>query len=248
MKAITEQGGREAPIKAEELLAQLKANADPAKAEHSKRFFKTAPGQYGEGDVFLGLTVPQVREISRQGRGMAIAEMERLLANPYHEARLCALQVMVDAFRRARKDESYRGEIIASYLRNYEHINNWDLVDLSVSILGEWLWDKDRSLLYESARSKNMWQRRMAMVSTMVFIKRDDLDDALAIARILLSDKQDLTHKAVGWMLREVGKRDVARLEEFLRFYYSKIPRTTLRYAIERFPEDARKAWLHYKG
>ena len=222
--------------------AVLQSRANPRQAEHHLRFFKTGPGEYGEGDKFLGLTVPQVRAVSKLGAGIALDEVRCLLDSPWHEVRLCALQILVLQFRRA--DEKQREHIVSLYLQRAERINNWDLVDLSVNILGEWYSGRDRTKLYELARSSSLWERRMAMVATHVFIKRGDIADALRIAEILLSDAHDLTHKAVGWMLREVGKQDMSALKRFLAEHYRRLPRTTLRYAIEKFPEDERRAWL----
>ena len=229
-------------IDAAAITAVLQDKASPRQAEHHLRFFKTGPGEYGEGDQFLGLTVPQVREVSKRGLKTSLEEIARLLDSPWHEVRLCALQILVLQFRKA--DEEYRESIIKLYLQRTERINNWDLVDLSVSILGEWYSGRDRAKLYELALSSSLWERRMAMVATHVFIKRGDVEDALRIAEILLSDHHDLTHKAVGWMLREVGKQDMPALKWFLTEHYPRLPRTSLRYAIEKFPEDERRVWL----
>ena len=227
---------------ADGIAAALQAQANPRQAEHHLRFFKTGPGEYGEGDCFLGLTVPQVRSVSKRCGGVNLEEIRRLLDSPWHEVRLCALQIMVLQFRKA--GEAERERIVSLYLERTERINNWDLVDLSVSILGEWYSGRDRAELYELAYSRNLWERRMAIVSTHVFIKRGDIGDTLRIAGILLSDPHDLTHKAVGWMLREVGKQDITALKSFLAEHYAMLPRTALRYAIEKFPEDERRAWL----
>lgn len=228
-----------APLAVTEALLAL---ADPRQAAHHRRFFKTGPGEYGEGDKFLGLTVPQVRSIAKRCRELDLNGIRQLLGSPWHEVRLCALQIMVMQFRKG--DEMQKAGIAELYLQSTEHINNWDLVDLSVNILGEWYLDKVRAPLYRLAYSASLWERRMAMVATHVFIKNGEFRDALAIAEILLSDRHDLTHKAVGWMLREVGKKDIAALKVFLAQHYRSLPRTSLRYAIERFPETERLAWL----
>ncbi|MBQ7567891.1 DNA alkylation repair protein [bacterium] len=222
--------------------AVLISQKNAKQAEHHLRFFKTAPGEYGAGDKFLGLTVPQVRAVAKRSLALGLIDVGRLLDSPWHEVRLCALQILVGKFRRAGEEE--RRDIVGLYLKNTARINNWDLVDLSVSILGEWFADKDRAVLYEMARSQLLWERRMAMVGTLTFIKKGDFADALAIAEMLLSDSADLMHKAVGWMLREVGKKDADVLREFLARHYRQMPRTALRYAIERFPDDERRAWL----
>lgn len=219
------------------------ANAD--KAKHMLRYFKTGPGEYGEGDTFLGISTPNMRSVVKQFRGLELSEAELLIADKTHEMRMVGLLILVDKFKKAKKSESERKAIIDCYLANLAGVNNWDLVDLSCGIVGEWVLDKDRQLLYDLASSSNMWSQRVAMVSTLVLVRSGEFADALALAELLLSCRHDLMHKAVGWVLREVGKKDVSTLEAFLRRFGKKMPRTTLRYAIERFENERRLAWLH---
>jgi 3-methyladenine DNA glycosylase AlkD len=230
-------------MKASDVRAALRALKDPAKAKVMSGFFKTGPGQYGEGDVFLGLTVPQQRAIANKFQGLALPEIEKLLHSKIHEERLTALIMLVEKYRR---EASFRGAIYKSYVRNFKWINNWDLVDSSAEhITGPWLRDKDRSLLRRWAASKHLWTRRIAMLSTFHYIKNGEHKDAFEIAEMLLGDDEDLMHKAVGWMLRELGKRvSENRLRGFLKKNAARMPRTALRYAIERFGEKERKAWL----
>lgn len=225
--------------------AALKAGASAERALVSARYFKTGPGQYGEGDIFIGLTVPQVRKIVRTFKDLPLLETEKLLHSPIHEERLTALLILVSQFERT-KESSLQKEIVDLYLKNTRFINNWDLVDTSAPyIMGPYLWKRPKALLSKLARSKRLWERRIAMLSTFYFIKQGDCKEALQIAELLLTDSHDLMHKAVGWMLREIGSkcgRDI--LKDFLAKHYKKLPRTTLRYAIEHFPEAERKAWL----
>lgn len=222
----------------------LRKLADQEIAEHSKRFFKTGRGEYGEGDEFHGIRVPEQRKIARKFRELPLAETEKLLRSEYHEERLTALFILVDAFERG--GEAERKAIFELYLQHTEQINNWDLVDSSApKILGPWLEDKDRDILYKLARSKLLWERRIAMMTCLPFIRSNsDFEDALNIAGILLDDDHDLIHKAVGWMLREIGNISLETEEQFLAEHYRKMPRTMLRYAIEKFPEKKRKAYL----
>lgn len=211
------------------------------------RFFKTGKGQYGEGDLFLGIKVPQVRSVVREHwKQCSEAEMEQLVCSPYHELRLCGLLILVQKFSHARKDEDLRRSYVDFYLSHTDHINNWDLVDLSCyEIVGTWLLDRDRSLLYELARNgRTMWEQRIAMVSCMQLVRHGEYEDCLAIADILLHHTHDLIHKAVGWMLREVDKREPELLRAYLKPRYSTMPRTMLRYAIEHFPEEERQRYL----
>jgi 3-methyladenine DNA glycosylase AlkD len=227
------------------IMKQLRAAATPEKATVLAGFFKTGKGQYGEGDRFLGVMVPQQRSIAKQSRGLPLAEVGKLLASPYHEARLTGFLVLVYAFERA--DEAGRREIYAYTLAQRAAMNNWDLVDvIAPTIIGGWLLDcpADRKLLRKFARSSDLWERRIAIVSTLAFIRAGDFGDTLAISEMLLGDKHDLIHKATGWMLREVGKRDVDVLRGFLEEHAARMPRTALRYAIERLPEAERKAWM----
>ena len=223
--------------------AELHELADPARAVHSQRFFKTGPGQYGEGDKFLGLTVPVMRGLVRKYRGLDDASALELLASPWHEERLVGLMLLVQGYDEG--NESRREKIHRSYLASTRQINNWDLVDASAgSIVGQHLDATDIALLERLAGSKDIWERRIAIISTFHFIKRNEFGPTLMIARLLLRDSHDLIHKAVGWMLREVGKRDRAAEDSFLKKHYQQMPRTMLRYAIERHPENVRKKYL----
>jgi 3-methyladenine DNA glycosylase AlkD len=221
----------------------LEESADPAKAAFLPRFFKTGPGEYGEGDRFYGVTVPECRRIARAGRDLADQQIESLLKSPMHEERSVALLILVDRFQRGRPRD--RERVFRLYRRRLDRVNNWDLVDASApTIAGGYFEERDKSQLYRWARSRSLWERRIAMLSTFRYIRRGEFEDALAIARILLDDEEDLIHKAVGWMLREIGNRDRAAEERFLRAHHSKMPRTMLRYAIEKFPEKLRKSYL----
>jgi 3-methyladenine DNA glycosylase AlkD len=231
------------PITAQAIQKHLRSFATKEKAALLMRFFKTGPGQYGHGDRFLGVMVPQTRLVVKEFRDAPLPEIAKLLRSPWHEDRLCALLLLVHQFEKG--DDVLRKKIYALYLRSTRFINNWDLVDLSApKIVGPYLDGGSRVLLYRFVRSKNLWERRIAILATFHFIKQSDFTDSLALAETLLSDDHDLMHKAVGWMLREVGKKDVGTLEGFLKKHYAKIPRTALRYAIERFPEAKRKKYL----
>lgn len=222
---------------------ELRKHAEPGRAESHRRFFRTGPGQYGEGDLFLGVRVPHIRSAVRAFRGLKPDLCDRLLASPWHEERLFALLSMVDLFQRG--DEDTREGIYRLYMGSTHRVNNWDLVDLSApGIPGARLLHRDRSPLYELASMGHLWERRIAIVATHCFIRSDDFADTLGISEVLLEDEHDLIHKAVGWMLREVGKRDMAAEEGFLRLHCRKMPRTMLRYAIERFPRDRRRAYM----
>ena len=221
--------------------------ADPSQVEGLSRFFKTGPGQYGEGDRFLGIKVPVTREVVKEcWKETGFDELEKCLASEYHEVRLAGLLALVEIYSHAKKDPSMRQECIDFYLAHTERINNWDLVDLSCyNLLGDWLLDKDRSLLYRLARDgRTIWEQRIGIVSTMAFIRHGQLEDTFAISDILLHHPHDLIHKAVGWLLREAGKRDVNALRAYLAPRYSGMPRTMLRYAIEKFPEAERLNYL----
>ena len=212
-------------------------------AEHSQRFFKTGKGEYGEGDIFLGIRVPLLRKLVKKYRGISITEVRKLLHSKFHEERLLAVLMLVQLFKSG--DESVQKQVYDLYLENTEFINNWDIVDISASnIVGAHLYEKDKAPLYDLVQSKNLWERRIAIISTFYFIRQNEFDDTLKIAEILLNDKEDLIHKAVGWMLREVGKREIEFEEEFLQEHYKIMPRTMLRYAIEKFPETSRKMYL----
>ena len=216
---------------------------DKRKAGDHARFFKTGPGQYGEGDIFIGVTVPQLRKLVTEFDRLPLGEIVKLLRTGYHEERLLALLLLNRAY--AKGDESTKRFIYDAYLSNTRFINNWDLVDASAPhIVGDFLMRRSRRPLYTLARSRDLWERRIAIVATAHFIKRGDFADALKISEALLGDKEDLIHKAAGWMLREVGKRDLAAEEAFLVEHYRQMPRTMLRYAIERFPEPRRQMYL----
>jgi 3-methyladenine DNA glycosylase AlkD len=227
----------------EEVRKLLRGLGDAQAAKHAQSFFKTGKGEYGEGDRFLGIRVPVLRKQIRLCAHLRLNEILSLLHSSYHEERLFALLLLVDRFSKA--GEPRRGSIYRHYLASTRYINNWDLVDSSASqIVGAYLEDKDRQVLYELADSANLWERRIAIISTFHFIRLHDFSDTLDIASLLQNDQQDLIHKAVGWMLREVGKRDAPVEEEFLKSHYREMPRTMLRYAIERFPEQQRKKYL----
>ena len=226
----------------------MMAHADPSQVAGLSRFFKTGPGQYGEGDQFLGIKVPVTREVVRGcWREVSFPELEECISSEYHEVRLAALLTLVEIFKHAKKDPALRQQCVDFYLVHTAFINNWDLVDLSCyPLLGEWLLDKDRALLYDLARNgRTLWEQRIGIVSTMIFIRHGQLDDTFAIADILLHHPHDLIHKAVGWLLREAGKKDKAALESFLALRYRQMPRTMLRYAIEKFPEPERQSYLN---
>lgn len=224
--------------------AQLHALANPAIAAHATRFFKSGPGEYGEGDRFLGVRVPVLRRVAREHRAAKIPTMFALLRSPLHEERLLALLLLVAAFKHS--DERYRERIYRGYVRAIRrYVNNWDLVDTSApDIVGQSLEHRPRAPLYELARSRNLWERRVAILATFWFIRRSDFADTLAIAKLLLADEHDLIHKAVGWMLREVGKRDAVAAARFLNRHHRRMPRTMLRYAIEKLPPVQRRAYL----
>lgn len=222
---------------------ELEKLANPEDAAFLQTFFRTEPGGYGEGDLFLGIRVPHLRKLSRHYQELSIVECGELLQSPYHEARLLALLILVRAYDRG--DVVARDAIFTLYLDSTHRVNNWDLVDSSApGIVGRHLLERDRSVLGRLARSASLWERRIAILSTFVFIREDEFTDTFMIADILISDRHDLIHKAVGWMLREVGKRNRRAEEDFLRPRYKRMPRTMLRYAIEKFPESLRQAYL----
>lgn len=213
------------------------------KAKILSRYFKTGPGEYGEGDIFLGLSVVDQREIVKPFITLSLVDLQKLLDSKFHEFRLSALLILVKKYQKS--DELEKKKIVDFYLKNIKNVNNWDLVDLSSHyILGHYLFDKKRDILYDLALKNNLWSRRIAIISTFYFIKNNDLVDVFKLAKILIRDKHDLMHKAVGWMLREAGKRDVKKLESFLLTNKKNISRTTWRYAIEKFPENKRKIFL----
>lgn len=218
------------------------------KAKHSTLFFKSGPGDYGEGDKFLGVSVPSQRKVAKAHIDITLDELQKLLDSAYHEDRLTALLIMTYQYEQATKraDAKTQKALVDFYLKNTGCVNNWDLVDASAhKLLGAWLLDKPRKKLYTLAKSTNLWERRIAIISTFAFLPNDDFADAMALAEILVSDTHDLMHKAVGWVLREVGKRDKATEVRFLQEHYKTMPRTMLRYAIEKFPELERKAYLN---
>jgi 3-methyladenine DNA glycosylase AlkD len=222
---------------------ELEGLADPGQAVILQRFFKTGPGDYGEGDRFRGIRVPVLRKIARKYRHLSLAEAEQLLQSAFHEDRLLALLILIDQYY--CRDNVFRDEIHCFYLDHTGWVNNWDLVDASAPhLVGHYLRDRAKDPLTRLAASRVLWERRMAIIATFDFIKQGDYDETLRIARLLLGDPEGLIHKAVGWMLREVGKREAAVAETFLQVHYRRMPRTMLRYAIERFPESRRQAYL----
>lgn len=231
---------------------RLLEHADPAQVSGLSRFFKCGPGQYGEGDVFLGIKVPVTRSVVREcWKNVGFEELEACISSPYHELRLAALLTLVEIFSHTG-DESVKDRCVDFYLSHTRYINNWDLVDLSCyPLLGRYLLDKDRSILYNLARDgKSIWERRIGIVSTMAFVRSGQLDDTYAIAQIFLDDREplhDLLQKAVGWLLREAGKRDEARLVSWLRPRAATMPRTMLRYSIEKFPPELRREFLEMR-
>jgi 3-methyladenine DNA glycosylase AlkD len=230
-------------LSAKEIRRRVRELSNAERAEVLQRFFKTGPGQYGEGDIFLGLTVPQMRALAREYRAVSNEEIVNLLQSTFHDERAIALFILVQAF--AKADEATRKSIYELYLQQTKFINSWDLVDCSAAqIVGGFLQAKSRKPLYQLAKSLSLWERRIAIIATFHFIRRNEFADTLKVARLLLADKEDLIHKAVGWMLREVGKRNLEIEEEFLIEHYEKMPRTMLRYAIEKFPEARRQMYL----
>jgi len=223
----------------------IKQKANPAKAKILQRFFKTGDGQYGAGDVFLGIVVPEQRNIAKQFADLDMSKIQKLLNSKIHEKRLIALFILIGQYKKANKIG--KAKIYRFYLKNSSRVNNWDLVDLSApNIVGDYLLDKDRRMLYKLARSRSLWEKRIAIVATFKLIRENDFDDTLKISEMLLKDKHDLIHKAVGWMLREVGKRNQKVLEEFLLKYHKEMPRTMLRYSLEKF-DDKKKAFYMRK-
>jgi len=232
----------EAPV-IKEIHARLQELGNKEKAQFLKGFFKTGPGQYGEGDIFLGITVPQIRAVAKEYKHLCAPEVLPLLRSPFHEERLFALLLFAAAF--SRGDESVRARIYELYMSNTAYINNWDLVDLSAPrVVGAYLFEKSKQPLYDFAESSSLWERRIAILATFHFIRQGRFSEALRIAKTLLRDKEDLIHKATGWMLREIGKRDMECEEAFLRVHGDVMPRTMLRYAIERFSEPRRRMYL----
>ncbi|MDD9985508.1 MAG: DNA alkylation repair protein [Spirochaetaceae bacterium] len=229
------------------LCAALDGAGDPARAEHLQRFFRTGPGEYGEGDRFLGLRVPEVRAIARRHRELSLADLAEVLASPWHEHRQAALFVLADRYRRATPAE--REPIASFYLEHLDAVNSWDLVDGSAPhILGAHLLNRDRAVLYELAASRHLWRQRVAVLATFAFIRAGQFQDTLRLAELLRDHPHDLIHKAVGWMLREIGKRDLAAEERFLDRHAARMPRTMLRYAIEKFEPERRRSYLQRRS
>ena len=226
-----------------DLIKELSKYADPDKASFFLKFFRTEKGEYGEGDKFIGVTVPNQRKLAKKYRDIDFKELRKLIKSPIHEHRLVSLLILVLKYERG--DYKDKEKTVVFYLDNLNGVNNWDLVDSSAhKILGPWLLDKDRGMLYEYARSGHLWLQRISIITTLHFIKNNQLDDTYRISEILLGHEHDLIHKAVGWMLREAGKKDKNRLIKFLENHYSAIPRTTLRYSIEKFNKERRKKML----
>ena len=229
------------------LLSKMISSGDPGQVAGLSRFFKTGPGQYGEGDKFLGIKVPLTRAVVKEcWRQTGFDDLQQCICSEYHEVRLAALLTLVQIFSHSKKDTALQQRCIDFYLNNIRHVNNWDLVDLSCyELLGTWLLDKNRSLLYDLARNgRTIWEQRIGIVSTMQFVRHGELDDTYAIAEIFLDKREplhDLLQKAVGWLLREVGKHDKQRLKDWLLPRCTTMPRTMLRYAIEHFSEEERK-------
>lgn len=225
---------------------ELNKFKNPEKAKIFQRFFKTGKGEYGEGDIFLGLTVPQQREVANKYTSATLEDLQNLLSNKFHEERLVALLMLIAKYK--KENQENKKKLFEFYLRNTKNINNWDLVDLSApNIVGDFLLDKDKTILYDLAKSKNLWEKRISIISTMQFIRNNKFEETLRISEILLKDKHDLIHKAVGWMLRELGKKNIEQEEKFLKKFSKKMPRTMLRYSIEKFPEEKRRFYLGNK-
>lgn len=224
-------------------LRAMRGMRNSARADALLRFFKTGPGQYGEGDKFLGLTLPQIRQLLRDYRDLPLPEIEKLLESTWHEARSLALALLAERYPKAPRAE--QNAIYRLYLRRTDRVNNWDLVDVSApAVVGGHLLERKRATLRRLARSRSVWERRIAMVATWTFIRRDQFDDTLELARLLSDDRHDLIHKATGWMLREVGKRDERVLRRFLDEHGARLPRTALRYSIERLSPALRKRYM----
>lgn len=233
-------------VQVSKLLNNLKTASNPQKAKLLSGFFKCGKGQYGEGDIFLGIYVPIQRSIAKKYEDLELKDLEFLLKSKIHEQRLVALFILVAKFKKG--DDKVKEKIFKFYLKNIKGVNNWDLVDQSApNIAGEWLKNKPKDVLYKLASSNNLWEKRIAILSTLAFIRDKKFDDIIKIAEILMKDKHDLIHKAVGWMLRELGKKDEATLIKFLNKYATKMPRTMLRYAIEKFNQETRKQFLCQK-
>ena len=229
--------------KADEIKRVFKDLADPVIAEHSRHFFKTGEGEYGEGDRFHGIRVPVLRKYARKYQSISLAEVRQLLASPFHEERIFALLALIRKFEKG--DCTVRKKVYTLYLDNLKYVDNWDLVDISAPyIVGPWLEMRDKEVLYRLAQSEVLWERRVAILSTFHCIRKNSFHDALSISELLIHDSEELIHKAVGWGLREIGKRNVTVEKAFLGKHYRDMPRTMLRYAIERFTEEERIKYL----
>jgi len=223
--------------------SKLREFANKKNAEVAQRFFKTGPGEYGEGDKFLGIRVPVLRKLAKEYQTITVEEAGRLLKSPIHEERLLSLFILIHIY--SKGEEAVKKGIYKLYLNNTKFVNNWDLVDASAEhIVGNFLLNKGKNPIYRLAKSEDLWERRISIMSTFYFIKHGQYSETMKISKVLLHDNEDLIHKAVGWMLREVGKRNLPLEEEFLKKYYKEMPRTMLRYAIERFPEPKRLRYL----
>ncbi len=230
-------------MKALDIQRRLQRIGNKEHAAISQRFFKTGPGEYGEGDIFIGIRVPVLRKLAKEYKDLAVGEIRNLLRSPIHEQRLLAILLLVGKFEKG--DHGLKKSIYDLYLKSTGFINNWDLVDTSAEhIVGGYLMDRSKRPLYRLARSNHLWERRIAIMATFHFVKRHEFSEALKISGMLISDRHDLIHKAAGWMLREIGKRDLETEEQFLKKHYKKMPRTMLRYAIEKFPEKKRQRYL----
>ncbi len=228
----------------EKLKADLLKVANTEKAKILSKFFKTGKGEYADGDKFLGITVPVQRKIARKYLNLSLSDIKTLLSSKYHEHRFTGLIILCSQYKKSAQNE--KEKIFHFYLENLTYVNNWDLVDISApAIIGDYLLGKECAILYKLASSESLWERRIAILSTFTFIKNNQFDDTFRIAEILLKDKNDLIHKAVGWMLREIGKRNKEIEEQFLKEHYQHMPRTMLRYAIEKFSEKERKEYLN---
>ncbi|MBI2133123.1 DNA alkylation repair protein [Candidatus Woesearchaeota archaeon] len=225
----------------DKLISEMQQNSDRKKAILLQKFFKTGKGEYGEGDKFLGITVPNQRKLAAKYKEISLNELQKLISSRIHEHRLTALLILIGKYK--RKDD--KRMIFEFYIKNRGRINNWDLVDLSSEkIIGDYLLDKDKGLLYKMAESRNVWERRIAIIATFRYIRENQFNDTLKISEMMLGDKHDLIHKAVGWMLREIGKRDQKKLDKFLENHHKRMPRTMLRYAIERMDEKKRMMYM----
>ncbi|MFH0818829.1 MAG: DNA alkylation repair protein [Patescibacteria group bacterium] len=226
-----------------ELQNNLQKLANPNQAKLLQRFFKTAKGEYGEGDIFLGLKVPQLRVLAKKYMSLSLNDVQIMLNGKFHEYRMTGLLILVYKYKKA--DAKLKTDIYNLYIKNYNNINNWDLVDVTCPhIVGDYLLNKDRKILYQFAKSNHLWKKRIAMITCLAFIREKDFTDIIKLADILLHDQHDLIHKAVGWMLREAGKHDQKLLEAYLNRNYKTMPRTMLRYAIEKLPESKRQHYL----